>query len=360
MPTLAKGYLRAYPMRVSTTATLQSIADALNGHGPDRQKLQNISWGSIHDDVAFIGTYAGVPTAETIHVHDPEERQLPGGQLPPHDGPASVAEIPIFNSVVPAQILQSISARCYWFVKNTPAQRALPQGSPAPWRLQAADVILMAMSGTTDLLLLVTSWNDDDLSKRVLPALQNMIRAVDEAVTISMSTSDLVLPSADLYLWLVNRMMEGAPVSSHTALESLDKIEVRDPLGATSVLADGITSNRLDLKANLADDGKSYGPAYLSVHSTLLEASYAFHLHLNGQFQIDLNASEYYDGESRTAVDERLRQVVDMASIIIPELIAAYAADKTWEARREVFRQATTVEAINQLQQLNASHPAAP
>lgn len=117
-------------------------------------------------------------------------------------------------------------------------------------------------------------------------------------------------------------------------------------------MSNGLHSARLDLRANLADDGKSYGPAHLSVYSSMLQAAFGFQLSLNGAFQVDLNASRYYDDEVRTKLETRRRQVADMTHVIIPELQAAFRGDRTWNDRKEAFRQSNRDAAMGALRRL--------
>jgi len=341
MPNLSSGFLRARPMRINTNASLQKIGEALDRTRPKLAQLSR-GWGSIHDDVNVLNLPDVAPTPGDAAVLPEENRGDPTLVLPPHHADGVALPRP----TEPAQLHQTLVARLYWWERDTSLRRVLgDQVSPTRWhRLKAADIMLTPISGSSDLNLLVSTWNEAEISSQVLPALNVALQRVDGAATIDTTTSELNLVSDDFFLWLLHRHLNQLPLTGDLVIEDMRSIYVQDPLDHGNYLWRGVDTTRLELVGHIAEQ-KIFGPARVAIRSDLLEGLYDFDLKVTGEFGVHGDETQYFGSDSLSREQERLRVVRDLADVVIPNLKAAYSADRAWNnSIRETYRQAQAAE----------------
>jgi hypothetical protein len=340
MPNLSTRFLRVTPKRIATSATIAQILAAMTAKKPNLATFSG-GWGSVYDDPDLIGARGTQPPAADPEVLPAMTRGVPANQALPNPGATRVpaATPPAPAAALPA-IPQTLAARLYWYKQDNRLRRESSATADPKffYRLRAVDVLISPIDGSTDLSLMISSWNDDEVDFRVIKQLDILLRAVDSASTIgSPAVIDLIDP--DFFLWLTQRHLRAIAITPDLSIETMHSVIVRSVLDHGSYLWKGVDLTRLDLIAHLADRTKSFGPARIAIRSRTLESVYDFDLQLPGAFNVLVDSTVRWDDAQLDKLSERIRIVQDLANIVIPALKDQYMADAAWNTSgRDAYR----------------------
>lgn len=304
MTNLSQGFLRGYPMRLETNASLIDLRSTLSTIKPDK-KNQKTGWGAVTDGSQQLNQPDVTPSV-TAPVILPEEQ----GRHP-----------------------ERLLARLFWFRMNRTLRRARGTGSdPATYYdLQAIDVVISPVEGAADTYTVVVStWDDAEITKQAVSALKSAVGAIDDKATLISDTSVLDLITPDFFLWLLFRFFHDKKITSEIELDAMRQATSMGALRRTTVMAQGLDLSRSELLALVADENVSFGPLKLALIHDGLDVNIDFELRIDGAFSVTTGATFYTDDVDRNKFDERLREFFDAAYVVIPELKDAYQRDKKW------------------------------
>lgn len=312
MPYLTNHFLRVRPYRINTVASIADIATAMATIKPDANILSR-GWGNVHDDDAPINRVQGQPPAA-----DPTITPAEAGRYP-----------------------DTLMARLYWYVIDPSARRMLGTSVPKEryHKLQAVDVLLSKIDGSTDLTLLVSTLDKREVNAQVLPALTQVLQGLDPKAVFITTTSVLDLGDKDFFLWFVARHLDGLGIGSGMVLADMATVQVQDLLKHQTSIARGVDSTRLELLACLADPNKVFGPCRVAIQLPAFDAHLDFTLELDGAFNVQVKETSYSTDPLIPREQQRILAVLDIANTAIPRLKDLYQADNAWRPQgRDDFR----------------------
>lgn len=306
MTNFSQGVLRGYPMRLETTASLNELRSRFANLHPNKID-QKSGWGALTDGIDLLNQPDVTPSV-TAPVIFPEEQ----GRHP-----------------------ERLVARLFWFRLNRVLRRVRETGTDSSGYhdLQSIDVVISPIDGTPgSYTIVVSTWDDTEITKHVIAALKGAVGAIDDKAILTSDTSVLDLITPDFFLWLLFRFFHANQITPEIELDAMRQATTTGSLRRTTVTAQGLDLSRSELLALIADEDVSFGPVKLALIHKGLEVNVDFELRIDGAFSVTTGSTFYSDDVARTKLDERLRAFFDTAYVVIPELKDAYQADKDWNS----------------------------
>jgi hypothetical protein len=305
MGIVTSGQIAVKPVRITTTATLEQIADAAAARTyPIDPSQPSVGWGSLLDDEAPIGLpiSVGIRTGRT-HVESPSEDS---------------------NE-------RRLRLRYYWTSIDSRAQKLNP-GS-ARWSvvnvLNAAD-LLFYQEADGSFTVLITMRTDSPF-KVIVHALEELLLTVDDTPSVQTENLSESL-SEDFFLWLVDIDQRGGDIGDGIVLTCINEISSKDRMYRSARFKDTANAERVEVAALIAKGKVGFGPAKLTITSELHEATFNVEFHLDGGFQ-PLRSSEY-DETDHGPTDFGIALVDDIWTSVLPTIRRRYAQDTEWDATR--------------------------
>jgi len=119
-------------------------------------------------------------------------------------------------------------------------------------------------------------------------------------------------------------------------LDAVKDLRAVDAQGRPTTTGAAVSLGRPENLTMLARSEVRFGPAVLAISDTALGLETEFTLRQDGSFMPALRATQYR--QEMGDVERRLRLVLDLAFLVIPQLRESYYADQRWNAAtRDAF-----------------------
>jgi len=317
MPITTFGHVSVTPVRIETSATAAELLEASAGQ-LYRPPAPSTGWGSVHEHDEIVGK---------IIKGRPQPRR-----------PEVVEE----DDIRPEQF----RGRLYWDQLDKKAlglfgELAEPDSINS---LQATDVTISPTAKEGVLLGLLGLRHDGQIRSYVIPALRELLLAVDDDARVYTDSSPIDFGDDDFFHWLLYRFHNKPQVSADIALQDVRSISSQDSLFRGANLSEGVSLDRPELLALISAATTKFGPAKLSLTDSHLGLDVDFQLYVDGGFSVYVGKSEYDVDLPRAEIG--LRLVQDLAYKIIPDLKSAYDADSNWRKKHRAAFQATSRTAL--------------
>jgi len=315
---LTQRFLRATPMRLDTTATLDEIeAQMTLPISAPQAQIQKTGWGSFLDGDNILNLPNFTPT-----VHPPVRF-------------TAVREEP-----------ETLAARYYYFKRNPTLRKLEPANAdPSSYHvLKAIDVLISPIpDAENSFTVLVASWDRDETTY-ASNALKSLVGLLDQDVILHADTSILDFIDDDFFLWLVARSLQNVEITEDMSLDGIRRMDTKDALHHTVNMGAGIDATRGELLYLVAQDQVSFGPGRLNVAHDRLGINLDFELKVNGGFSITMKTTEFTaideEDEHLAELERRLRAFQQAAHVVIPELKETWQRDSVWRTSgRAEFRE---------------------
>lgn len=317
MPITTFGHVSVTPVRIETTATLAELLEA------SAQQLYEppapaSGWGSVHEHDEIVGK---------VIKGRPRTRQ-----------PEIVEE----DDLRPEQF----RGRLFWDQPDRKAMSILGELGQADSvnALMATDVTISPTAEEGVKLALLGLRQDAQIRGYVVPALRELLLAVDDNARVYTDSSPIDFGDDDFFHWLLYRFHNNPQVSTDILLQDVRSISSQDSLFRGASLSEGASLDRPELLALISAATTKFGPAKLSLTDSHLGLDVDFQLYVDGGFSAYVGKSEYDVDLSRA--DIGLRLVQDLAYKIIPDLKSAYDGDSNWRKKQRALFQSTSRTAL--------------
>ncbi len=303
-------------MRLNVTAyevgevlALDALLDAMKVHQYDTSDLPGRGW-------------AGMSTAD-----------VKGEPTTPPLSPGAPASVTLHGR-------QCVIARCAFDATNQSLVRAVGSDrfDEYPERdryaLKTVDVIATSFESST--LILVASTQERFLSPfRELTRMTLNTLGSDATFT----RSPLLDLDANFFLWLFYKWdQEDGHISDTLQVTELYDLRTvdRNETKYRTWGGDAIDTNLPNLMVAVGDN-HNLGPAKLAVFHQAIDLSIDLHLRLASEFSVLRESTEYTD-LSLPGAELGVRATLDTSLVVIPELRAAWEAEKDWPIRSVNYR----------------------
>lgn len=314
MPITTQGLISVTPIRITSSASLAEMAEVANLHHYAVPPPSS-GWGNVRD-----GSDALIGKVQQARIK------------------AGLAEVLPEDDRYPSQF----RARFYWDEPDRAMLRALGEtGNPTLInRFEATDVTVSVTGENGVYLGLVSTRNDGQLFGHVLPALRNLVEAIDSSSRIEIDDNQLAFGDSDIFRWLLARVASNPQLSPVMLLLEVRSINSQDVFHRLAMLSKGAELDRPELLALLSSTSTRFGPAKIVIYMSDLELGVDLEIHEDGGFAVFRGKSAYDDEEGLSPEDKGLILLRDVAHHVLPSLQAAYNGDNDWrQTGRQNFLQ---------------------
>lgn len=304
---LTQNRLVATSYRFASTASIAELVEAASSLKPD-VSTHSPGWGTALDSNAPLMLFGTEPQLENIEILE--------------EGSAG----------------EALVLRLYWWEYSDQQRLALGLAEHAheAHRLRSVDVVIVPSRQLGRLSVFAITRTEDLLATRVLPAIGELIRTVDEEAVELADESDIRVPDPDFYLWLIDLGRRSAPFAGHYELDQIRVVESKDSSLRGTALSEGVDTSRFEMLTLVALVEATFGPAKVKVLDTTNRANYDFELTASGQLAVQMGETHLPDFVTRA--EAGVRAFLDVALTIVPALLDAYAHDPEWHrSGREDF-----------------------